>query len=475
MKRLASILILWLAALPLCAQEVPYFKVPGGRVELRYVPDAAPVPTRWLGTNIERVIDFAPTKPFTNFAYQTRPWISSTKNTWDDKRPIAQDDRGNVVSLLDGQFATMVLFSVDRPSYELEIQWEGDGTIEFKGMKTVAAGFRSRTVIPDATGNVFLQITKAPISNITVHKLGEVRTLFNQVLVDDLRRYACIRFMDWQLTNFQRTLPSYDFAPLDRLPVRFSEGVPLSVMVELCNQTGCDGWFCVPVNADAAYQDTFLQALKSLKTRAYVELGNEVWNGAFPASRYWDADWNKNMQRFCVENAKLAAKVEATLGDKGVSVAGAQAANAWWVGNALKLMKDAGTLPNAVAIAPYFGAARKPGLPDDVILFDNGGVSADIDQAIQWTKDCKVQADKFGVKLVCYESGQHYIPGVAMSRDPRMKDAYVRYFEGIKPLVDMACHFSYVTSWGKDGSWGEGNSIPPTGPKAEAVRTIQGE
>jgi hypothetical protein len=459
--------------------DLQYITVPGGKLECRFIPDAPtpqPAPSKWLGTNLEGVIDYAPTKPFNNLFYQSRRPISNTATKWDDGRTVATDERGNVTALVDGQRAVFMLFSVDRPSVPLVVSWDGDGVLECEGMKTLQTASHSRLVLCNPIGNVFLKVTKTPVKNIAVYQTDNLdRSLFNSAFTSDLKRYACLRFMDWQRTNFLRTLPGSDFAALDKLPVRLSEGVPLSVMIELCNQTGCDGWWCIPVNADAAYQDKFLAQIKaSLKTRAYIELGNEVWNGQFPAARYWDADWNKNMARFCQESAKLAAKVKTVLGSRGVAVVGAQAANAWWIDNTLKLMQAAGTLPDAVAIAPYFGAARKPGLPDDTSLFDNGGVNQDIEQAIGWAKAARAIADKYGVKLVCYEAGQHYVPGVAMNRDPRMGEAYQRYLAALKPLVDMACHFSYVTTYGQSGSWGEGETAPPKGPKAEAIRELQG-
>jgi len=89
-------------------------------------------------------------------------------------------------------------------------------------------------------------------------------------------------------------------------------------------------------------------------------------------------------------------------------------------------------------------------------------------QSIQWIRAQKKVADKYGLKLIAYEGGQHMV-GVGGGQDndtitkllqaanahPRMADIYRRYFEAwTAEGGDLFCYFASTSAWSKWGSWG---------------------
>jgi hypothetical protein len=89
-------------------------------------------------------------------------------------------------------------------------------------------------------------------------------------------------------------------------------------------------------------------------------------------------------------------------------------------------------------------------------------------ECIRWMQDNKKVADQYGLKLVAYEAGQHFV-GVAGGENnealtrllhaanahPRMAGLYAKYFTAWEACGgDLLCHFSSVGQWSKWGSWG---------------------
>lgn len=133
------------------------------------------------------------------------------------------------------------------------------------------------------------------------------------------------------------------------------------------------------------------------------------------------------------------------------------------------------TMPDALAIAPYFGEIYTPddippNVPDYPTVDEILEVSApaEIASARNHVQAQKAVADAQGCTLVCYEGGQHYVGTygaenddtltdilIASNRDPRMYDRYIEYLNMLDVNgVEMLCNFSYVAEPSKWGSWG---------------------
>ena len=87
---------------------------------------------------------------------------------------------------------------------------------------------------------------------------------FHPVFIGRWRGMACFRFMDWMHTNHFE-IPSWEDRPtLEH--ATFTNGVALEWMIELCNRTNVDPWFCMPHLAD----DDFIRRFASMSTNASI-------------------------------------------------------------------------------------------------------------------------------------------------------------------------------------------------------------
>jgi len=107
-------------------------------------------------------------------------------------------------------------------------------------------------------------------------------------------------------------------------------------------------------------------------------------------------------------------------------------------------------------------------------------------EAISWVGKNREVAAKFGLRLVAYEAGQHFV-GIsgaennkaltdlllAANAHPRMRGIYQRYYAGWEENGgDLLCHFSSVAKWTKWGSWGllqHADDDPTLSPKFMAT------
>ena len=95
------------------------------------------------------------------------------------------------------------------------------------------------------------------------------------------------RFMDWMDTNGSRQREWADRPKLEDATWS-SKGVPVEVMVELCNRLKVNPWFCMPHQATDDYARQFAALVKrelDPTLRVHVEYSNEVWNGIFEQHR----------------------------------------------------------------------------------------------------------------------------------------------------------------------------------------------
>ena len=122
-------------------------------------------------------------------------------------------------------------------------------------------------------------------------------SLFTADAVTFYKQFATIRFMDWSSTlgnSSNNTSATRHTASNTKTQGNYAalniEGYPVDWAVDLCNATGCGGWFNLPVNDDGTY---FTAVANYLHTnmptgKIYIELGNELWNGVGIGGSYWN-------------------------------------------------------------------------------------------------------------------------------------------------------------------------------------------
>ncbi len=498
-----------------------------------------------LGTNLSGIADWSGEWAFVDAFKMSRPWVSGSSSEWDDGRDFDLDDHGWVRSLKNDQIARTIMFVGNDghyPSGQYVVFYEGSGTIEYWAGATKNDGLSSpgRDVVDvDASaGQLGMNITEVDSSdhlrNIRLIMPGGVCSddpyawceddgdcggtcesfednyetqIFHPTFLDRIKTYRMIRYMDWMHTNGSELSTWEDRPKLDDARWR-RYGVPVEIMVELANRLSADPWFCMPHLADDDFVTEFAtyvaQSLDAERS-AYVEHSNEVWNGMFDQAQYAkeqgkalglsNDDYQAQLYYHARRSVEMFGLWEQAFGstDRLVRVLASQSANPWTADQVLSF-EDAHQHADALAIAPYFGWNAKPSEASEIGNMTLDEMSTKIEtetlpNVIQKMHDNKAKADEYGVALIAYEGGQHFV-GVqggenedainekfdAMNRDPRMGTFYTTYFEAWKDAggQDFA-HFVNCSRWSKWGRWGalEWVSQPrQDAPKYDALQSF---
>ena len=211
----------------------------------------------------------------------------------------------------------------------------------------------------------------------------------------------------------------------------------------------------------------------------------------------WEAAWHFTAHR----SKEIFAIFDTVYGGRSnaakqiVRVLATQAVNPY-VSEQILDFEAAGKSADVLATAPYFGLITPPQAVDPnakspaetvermtVPLVFDVLEQISLPEALESVQKQKAVADKYGLKLVAYEGGQHAV-GIsgaenndkitalflADNRDERMGTLYTRYLDGWKQNGgDLFCNFSSVGMWSKWGSWGLLESQADDTPKYQAV------
>jgi len=231
------------------------------------------------------------------------------------------------------------------------------------------------------------------------------------------------------------------------------DGLALEDLCDIANASGCDLHICIPQKADDDYvtQAAILcrDRLNSSR-KLIVELGNEIWNTAFPsyavaagAGRALGYPDNYAARWYGARHAEVMALVSAEF--TGANAGRLVRVLAWQNGNpavAAALMGYAGAGSfDEFQTAPYFGdvAHTLPTVTTDAdVIHDR--FPALIDTALANAVTIKNSAAALGKTYGWYEGGQHNQVGdltlaQTVQRSPRMKEAYGYYLSEARRLL----------------------------------------
>jgi hypothetical protein len=462
-----------------------------------------PPPKPALGMNLSGPADWNTELPFVDVFRFSRPWISQRKGAaWGKGPELALDDRGWVKQLEAECFAETPLCTISGghyPSGEYTVLYEGEGKLDAAHAAKVASHEpgRLKLSVDASKGGFFLRLLETnpanPVRNIRVLMPGfaDAREPWSPAFLDRWRGVACFRFMDWMETNGSKVAQWSDRPrPEDATFAR--RGIPVEWMIDLCNRQKADAWFCMPHLADDDYVRQFAKLVKERldpARRIWIEYSNEVWNGQFVQSRYageqgvklglgpkerpWEAGWHFTARR-SVEIFKIWEEVFGGR-ERLVRVLPSQAANSA-VAKGVCDFEDAYRHADALAIAPYISLILGPKsnpTADEVAAWSVAQVldhveKVSLPESLNWIQQNKAVADARGLKLVCYEAGQHLVGILGAENNealtkllhsanahPRMGGIYKRYYEAwAREGGDLLCHFSSIGGWSKWGSWG---------------------
>lgn len=250
---------------------------------------------------------------------------------------------------------------------------------------------------------------------------------FARALVDDLRPFRVVRFMNWMRANGD---PPTRWAARPSLQSRSqaeAKGVALEHLVDLATRLRADPWFTVPLADDDDYYRSFALYVRDhlpRDRRIYVEVSNEVWNAAFAQSReatrlgqvrYPSASAIEAADYFYADRVRAVMAIwDDVFGGEArqrlVRVLASQAVYAQRAENALA-HDDTWRFVDALAIAPYFGegvqAIEATGAARLRALAARG---ADyVDRAITAAHENKRVAARYRLPLIAYEAGPDFV------------------------------------------------------------------
>ncbi len=486
---------------------------------------AAAATSARLGINLAGPADWATELPFVDAFRTSRPWISQRKGAgWGQGPELAVDELGWVKRLEPGCYAESMLCTVRNghyPAGTYTVLYEGEGKLAF-GKGTPIKDTRPGRILIDvdsSKGGFSLQIHETnpqdPVRNIHVIMPGFEQAwekeLFHPAFLKRWQGMACFRFMDWMHTNGSG-IATWADRPTLRHATFSKRGVALEWMIELCNRTNVDPWFCMPHLADDDFIRNFARMVRDRLAPSrtiYIEYSNEVWNGQFKQSRYaseqgvklglgskekpWEAGWHftalRSMQIFKIWEEAFGGH------DRFVRVLPTQSGNTG-VSEGILSFRDAARHADALAVAPYMpysiGRGKTAHLADAMKdwtvrqMLDHFEQTAFQDSLQRMARD-KAVADKYGLKLIAYEGGQHMVAFLKdqelvrrisstmheCNRHARMGELYRRYFDHWEKLGGGTfAVFSSIGAYSNHGAWGLAefyDSRPSDYPKLEAT------
>jgi hypothetical protein len=497
-----------------------------------------------IGTNLDGIAHWSPQIPFVDVMKSSSPWISGDASTWDNGKAFNLDTNGWVRSLLPGQVARKLMlreFGDRYPGGRYIVRYRGSGRLSFAFAAKVISqkpGEMQIDVTPSDAG-VYVSIDQTDPANYlrdievimpggicdgdpfthvmsqadcgsrSYRSFAENRSiLFYPVFANRLRAYSVLRFMDWMATNNSPVNTWSERTPISYSTWMTASGAPVEVMIALANLVGAHPWFTLPHRADDTYVENFAQLVKANLDPAlsvYVENSNEVWNPMFAQWGYFkdqaqaQRPASDNMQYHALRSRTIGRIFKTALGESRViAVLGAQAANPWTATQGLDFLRGrygASTLGiEAVAIAPYLAVVPTPAEAarfkamtlDDFFVYARTSV---LSSAINLVSAYRAVAERYKVRLIAYEGGQHML-GVqgaendvalnvlfdAFNRDPRIKQVYLDYLAGWKQAGgELFVHFSDVSRYTKWGRWGALEYIAQpraSAPKFDAIETF---
>ena len=445
-----------------------------------------------MGTNVGAITYYASEWTFVDSLKGAGAWVSNRKGFgWNAGGPLELTPDGWVARLDPDQRATLPVHSIpQRPAGDYVVLYEGEGEFTFPlGKAKIISKQPGRVVVNyPADGGIWFDLSKTnpenPIRNIRFIKPGFEKTYrsqpFHPLFLGRLSRYKAIRFMDLFRTNHSTVQRWEDRVKLTdaRYPA-----MPVELAIKLANTLNADPWFNMPHLADDDYIRQFATMVRDRlnpNLKVYIEYSNETWNGQFKQAAYVGQKaaelgigtnaYTHGALYYSQRSVEIFDIWESVFegNERLVRVLASQAANAGLSRNIVS-WKGAYLKADALAIAPYFGVATTAGITKDQVIegartYINGTVRT-------WLTRQKAVAQEFGLDLIAYEGGQHFVVRqpwinspenqaitavlIDANRDPRMYDLYREYLNLWKEMGGgIMMHFSSVGGYGRYGMWG---------------------
>ncbi len=459
-----------------------------GSLENFYKADSS-----YLGINLSAVKDYSSEYPFKDIFKMARVW--RTESTHQDYVSFITDDNGWIMDLNGNDHAVAFLANQYLPIGDYIMTYDGVGDISFIGpnveITNISEGEVEFTITKYGTSsstNNRVKITSIDkvnyIKNIQIIEKQYMNTMddiFNPVFIQNISIFHDLRFMDWMDTN-NSEVSEWSDRPKVSDHCWSIKGIPVEIMVELCNKIKANPWFCMPHSATDEYVIEFSKYVSNNlddKLIVYVENSNETWNGIFSAQSYnlkmgiehpniddSEANWKIAAHYYAQRSVEMFKIWEENFGRNNlIKILSSQSSN-YGVGTTImKYELEDGSLAaeyaNALAIAPYIGNNILKTEQDEIFSCLDEQLKNDLIADLQSNKD---NAEMYNLELICYEAGQHLVDSssddktiafIAANKSLLMADVYNEYLDVWKDTVGGKMFlFSSTTVYDKYGSWG---------------------
>jgi hypothetical protein len=406
------------------------------------------------------------------------------------------------------------------PAGQYVVDYDGQGTLAFEQDAVLVSAAPGHYVFnvpkPSAAGiAVFITSTDPNhtgnyVRNIRIVKAEQESLLlagnvFSPTFLGLMQNFRVLRAMQWlQIDNAGGLLTNWSQRPqATDGGWGGPNGVPVEIVLQLCNAIGADCWLNLPHMASDDYitqMATLAHANLGTSQKVYVEYSNEVWNTGYVQWGYAEAQgkalWPNGGSGFAnnwygmrvAQTCDIWKAVWGADASRVVCVMGAQAA--WDLTATLALScpmwAGAGHGPCAshgidvVAIAPYFEVKGDPawlsasdgGLSSLFAAINNTALPA----ISSWEAAYKKALAPYNLPFITYEGGQGLVgeptyqngsPMVnlytAANRDPRMGTAYTTMLNNWKANGGQTLViYADISAPSKFGEWGALESFMDT-------------
>ncbi len=462
-----------------------------------------------LGMNLNGPTDWSTEFCFTNLFYLSREWVSHAEGKgWGQGPKLSLDKNGWIKELKPGCWAETLMLTHSKghhPKGEYVCLYEGEGEIDFSITECRVISREPGKIVLNLDQNtqgLFFRIKKTNpqnyIRNIRIIMPGFESSYkenpFTPEFLSRWKDFDTFRFMDWAYTN-NSNIEKWEDRPTLQDMNFTTKGAPLELMIELCNKTKINPWFCMPHQADDHFIREFAKQVKNRldpDLKIYIEYSNEVWNSGFEQYHYTEkkgkelglmpheGPWAGAASFYALRSKEIFMIWEEVFGGSEKL----QRVISWhalidpdyWTDERVLKQHDVYEHTDVLAIAPYFGLLAGPHTKPSLSTIEKWSLDQVFDylekiaipETYLWMKNQKRIADKYGLKFCCYESGQHLV-GIeggeasdtltalflSANKHPRMGKLYTRYLNNWKTLKgDLMCHFSSTATWSMWGSWG---------------------
>jgi len=465
-----------------------------------------------VGINLAAPVYFARGWVFDNVLQMSRDWMFGDDPA--EVVPTFQDGYPDFSQITPGRSVLTSMFVNSQGRYPggyYLFSFRGNGQISFSSNVEVVsefAGFQLLEVDPSLGALGLIIDSSDPLDHlrdmvlIPLNEFGG--SSFQKPYLDHVKRFDTIRFMNWQGINNSITAPTVEGRKTPQSVRQYgqgtgralpagSDGVAIELMVDLCNQTGVNPWFCMFHLFNEEYVRTFARLVRdtldpNLKIR--LEWSNEAWNSQFAVfkwvqdeaallgvrpqeivKREAERNWDIWFEEFAGQEDRLIRVVSGHNGSP----------------NFAQVLLNTGIQADELAVAPYVAPRRsRTQNYDESTTVDQIFADIELDMpAIM--NNVKLHADlasNFDLDLVCYEGGQGIIPRQTWNQvawaaqfDSRMTDLYNTYLPDLQDRgVTLFCHFDDISDqFSNFGSWGASEFQDEDGIKMQALLDFIGQ